>query len=207
MVGLAGESQNFDGNGSYVRFQPGGGARHGRARHAELGDRQARRLGARARARRAAEVPGQAPAVQRERPLLQEQDPERQRAGGRRRAGRGDAVRIAIRKHWLDFVAIIGLILIAGAVAVYILGHQRLTLPGWVPFVGKDFFVVKAEISTAQAVTPGQGQTVNIAGVQVGEISNVELKDGKARRHAADRSRSTAASTRTRPCCCGRRPA
>ena len=25
MVGLAGESQNFDGNGSYVRFQVGGG--------------------------------------------------------------------------------------------------------------------------------------------------------------------------------------
>jgi hypothetical protein len=25
MVGLAGEGQNFDGNGSYVRFQPGGG--------------------------------------------------------------------------------------------------------------------------------------------------------------------------------------
>ena len=25
MVGLSGESQNFDGNGSYVRFQPGGG--------------------------------------------------------------------------------------------------------------------------------------------------------------------------------------
>ena len=26
MVGLAGESQNFDGNGQYVRFQPGGGS-------------------------------------------------------------------------------------------------------------------------------------------------------------------------------------
>jgi phospholipid/cholesterol/gamma-HCH transport system substrate-binding protein len=26
MVGLSGESQNFDGNGSYVRFQPGGGS-------------------------------------------------------------------------------------------------------------------------------------------------------------------------------------
>jgi phospholipid/cholesterol/gamma-HCH transport system substrate-binding protein len=25
MVGLAGEGQNFDGNGPYVRFQPGGG--------------------------------------------------------------------------------------------------------------------------------------------------------------------------------------
>jgi phospholipid/cholesterol/gamma-HCH transport system substrate-binding protein len=89
-------------------------------------------------------------------------------------------MRTAIRKHWLDFVAIIGLILISGVVAVYILGHQRLTLPAWVPFVGKDFFVLKAELSTAQAVTPGQGQTVNIAGVEVGEISNVELKDGKA---------------------------
>ena len=89
-------------------------------------------------------------------------------------------MRTAIRKHWLDFVAILGLILIAGAVSVYILGKQRLTLPAWVPLVGKDFFVVKAELATAQAVTPGQGQTVNIAGVQVGEISKVELKDGKA---------------------------
>jgi phospholipid/cholesterol/gamma-HCH transport system substrate-binding protein len=89
-------------------------------------------------------------------------------------------VRTAIRKHWLDFVAIIGLILISGAVAVFILGKQRLSLPAWVPLVGKDFFVVKAELATAQAVTPGQGQTVNIAGVQVGEISKVELKDGKA---------------------------
>ena len=35
MVGLAGESQNFDGNGSYVRFQPGGGADT-----VALGDRQ-----------------------------------------------------------------------------------------------------------------------------------------------------------------------
>lgn len=87
---------------------------------------------------------------------------------------------MAIRKHWLDFVAIIGLILISGLVAVYILDNQRLKLPAWVPAIGKDFFVVKAEMSTAQAVTPGQGQTVNIAGVQVGEISKVELKEGKA---------------------------
>jgi phospholipid/cholesterol/gamma-HCH transport system substrate-binding protein len=89
-------------------------------------------------------------------------------------------VKTAIRKHWLDFVAIIGLIVISGAVAAYILSHQRLTVPAWVPFIGKDFFVVKAELSTAQAVTPGQGQTVNIAGVQVGQISRVELKDGRA---------------------------
>ena len=88
-------------------------------------------------------------------------------------------MRTAIRKHWLDFVAIIGLIVIAGAVAVYILANQRLYLPAWVPVLGKDFFVLKAEFATAQAVTPGQGQTVNIAGVQVGEISKVELEDGR----------------------------
>jgi phospholipid/cholesterol/gamma-HCH transport system substrate-binding protein len=87
---------------------------------------------------------------------------------------------MAIQKHWMDFLAIIGLIVISGAVAVYILDNQRLKLPAWVPVVGKDFFVVKAEMSTAQAVTPGQGQTVNIAGVQVGEISKVELNQGKA---------------------------
>ncbi len=89
-------------------------------------------------------------------------------------------MKLAIRKHWLDVVAILGLIVISGAVAAYILSHQRLTVPAWVPFVGKDFFVIKADLTTAQAVTPGQGQTVNIAGVQVGEISDVELKDGKA---------------------------
>ena len=89
-------------------------------------------------------------------------------------------MRMAIRKHWLDFVAILGLMLIAAVVGGYILGKQRLSPPAWVPLIGEDFFVVKAELSTAQAVTPGQGQTVNIAGVQVGEISKVELVEGKA---------------------------
>lgn len=86
----------------------------------------------------------------------------------------------AIRKHWLDFVAIIGLFVVAAIVSVVILDNQRFTLPGWVPVVGKDVFVLKAEMTTAQAVTPGQGQTVNVAGVKVGEISKVELKGGRA---------------------------
>ena len=89
-------------------------------------------------------------------------------------------MKTAIRKHLRDFIAIIGLFVIAGAVSVYILDNQRLTLPKWVPVVGKDFFEFKAEFSNAQAVTPGQGQTVNVAGVKVGEISRVDLKDGKA---------------------------
>jgi phospholipid/cholesterol/gamma-HCH transport system substrate-binding protein len=89
-------------------------------------------------------------------------------------------VKSAIRKHLPDFLAIIGLLIIAIAVATVILGKQRLALPAWVPVVGKDFFMLEAEMATAQAVTPGQGQTVNVAGVEVGEISSVELRDGKA---------------------------
>ena len=89
-------------------------------------------------------------------------------------------MRTAIRKHLPDFLAIIGLLVIAVAVATVILGKQRLALPAWVPVVGKDFFVIEAEMSTAQAVTPGQGQTVNVAGVEVGEIASVKLRDGKA---------------------------
>jgi phospholipid/cholesterol/gamma-HCH transport system substrate-binding protein len=89
-------------------------------------------------------------------------------------------VRTAIRKHLPDFLAIIGLLIVAVAVSSVILGKQRLHPPGWVPVIGQDFFRMNAEMSTAQAVTPGQGQTVNIAGVQVGEIASVRLQDGKA---------------------------
>jgi len=89
-------------------------------------------------------------------------------------------VSLAIRKHLKDFIAIIVLLIVALIVGGVILSHQRLALPAGVPLLGKDFVRVDAELSTAQAVTPGQGQTVNIAGVEVGQISSVELKDGKA---------------------------
>jgi phospholipid/cholesterol/gamma-HCH transport system substrate-binding protein len=89
-------------------------------------------------------------------------------------------MRTAIAKHVKDFVAIIVLILISIAVASVILSNQRLTLPGWVPVIGKSFYTLRAEMSTAQAVTPGQGQTVDIAGVPVGEIKSVDLRGGRA---------------------------
>jgi phospholipid/cholesterol/gamma-HCH transport system substrate-binding protein len=89
-------------------------------------------------------------------------------------------VRTAIRKHLRDFVAIILLMAAALAVALVILPNQRLSLPSGVPVLGSDVVEVEAELSTAQAVTPGQGQTVNIAGVEVGEIASVELEQGKA---------------------------
>jgi phospholipid/cholesterol/gamma-HCH transport system substrate-binding protein len=89
-------------------------------------------------------------------------------------------VRRAISKHRWDFLAMIGTVLVALVVGGFILGHQRFYLPRWVPLVGTDFVTYKAEFATAQSVTPGQGQTVNVAGVPVGEISNVKLKDGRA---------------------------
>jgi phospholipid/cholesterol/gamma-HCH transport system substrate-binding protein len=86
----------------------------------------------------------------------------------------------AIKAHMRDFVALAVLFLIGIGVSGYILSNQRLYLPKWVPGLGSDFYKVNAEFSTAQAVTPGQGQTVNIAGVPVGELSKVELRGGVA---------------------------
>jgi phospholipid/cholesterol/gamma-HCH transport system substrate-binding protein len=86
----------------------------------------------------------------------------------------------AIRKHLPDVLAIVILLVVALVVAVVILSHQRVALPPGVPLLGKDFVEVEAELSTAQAVTPGQGQTVNIAGVEVGQISSVKLENGRA---------------------------
>ncbi len=89
-------------------------------------------------------------------------------------------MKTAIRKYRRDFIAIIVLVVIALGVGSVILANQRFTLPGWVPFVGQSFYTLKGEFSTAQAVTPGQGQTVDIAGVPVGQLTNVELVDGRA---------------------------
>src|SRR2546426_10129123 len=79
-----------------------------------------------------------------------------------------------------DFIAIIALSLFALGITGFILAHQRFYLPNWVPLLGTDFFELKGEFSTAQSVTPGQGQTVDIAGVPVGEIKRVDLEDGRA---------------------------
>jgi phospholipid/cholesterol/gamma-HCH transport system substrate-binding protein len=89
-------------------------------------------------------------------------------------------VRTAIAKHRWDFIAVLVIFLIAVGVGSFILGHQRFYLPKWVPLVGSDFVNYKAEFTTAQSVTPGQGQTVNVAGVPVGEITKVQLRDGRA---------------------------
>ena len=104
----------------------------------------------------------------------------------------------AIRKHWIDFAAIVALFIISAGVASYILTNQRFYLPAWVPLIGTDFFTINGEFRSAKSVTPGQGQTVTMAGVNVGDITKVELIDGRARiemkvrRRFADRIRKDA---------------
>src|SRR5262249_3932129 len=84
-------------------------------------------------------------------------------------------VKTAIRKHAAHFGAVIGLAVIAAIVGGYIMHNQRMRFP----WEGKPF-QLQASFSTAQAVTPGQGQTVRVSGVRVGDITKVGLKDGKA---------------------------
>jgi phospholipid/cholesterol/gamma-HCH transport system substrate-binding protein len=86
----------------------------------------------------------------------------------------------AIREHLRDFLAIGALLVVGLAVTGYILSQQQQPYPSWIPLLGDDRFELKAELETAQAVTPGQGQTVNIAGVKAGDITEVQLEGGHA---------------------------
>ena len=77
----------------------------------------------------------------------------------------------------------IAIFVLAAAGIVMTLGifvQQKAALPAWIPLVGEEFDQVTAEFSTAQAVTPGQGQSVDIAGIEIGKVASVELEDGHA---------------------------
>ncbi|HEY3828207.1 MAG TPA: MlaD family protein [Solirubrobacteraceae bacterium] len=92
----------------------------------------------------------------------------------------GRGIRDQIERYRTAFIAVVVMIVIAAASAGYILAHERLSVPSWVPFVGREHFVLRGEFQTAQAVAPGQGQEVTIAGAKVGEIASVELHNGRA---------------------------
>ena len=92
----------------------------------------------------------------------------------------GLSVREQIERYRTAFVAVVTMIVIAALVGGYILAHENLKLPGWVPVLGRNYFTLKAEFQTAQAVTPGQGQAVTIAGAKIGEVASVNLREGVA---------------------------
>jgi phospholipid/cholesterol/gamma-HCH transport system substrate-binding protein len=92
----------------------------------------------------------------------------------------GLSVREQIERYRTAFIAVVTMIVIAAAVGGYILAHENLKLPGWVPVLGRNYYTLKADFQTAQAVTPGQGQAVTIAGAKIGEIQSVNLNNGVA---------------------------
>jgi phospholipid/cholesterol/gamma-HCH transport system substrate-binding protein len=83
---------------------------------------------------------------------------------------------MAMRKHWREVAAVAGLIVLALAVAIYILNAQNMRFP----LVEEAPKHITVELENAQAVEPGQGQTVRVAGVEVGRISGVEVQNGVA---------------------------
>jgi phospholipid/cholesterol/gamma-HCH transport system substrate-binding protein len=85
-------------------------------------------------------------------------------------------MRTVIRKHLGDFLAVVALFLIGSGVAAYVLTQQRLRFP----LIEDKPFTVNVELANAQAVQPGQGQTIRSAGVEIGQIGDVELEDGVA---------------------------
>ncbi len=85
----------------------------------------------------------------------------------------------ALQTHASDFAAIVILLVLASLVTGYILSHQGFSFP----FFQSARFSMNAEFATAQAVTPGQGQSVRVSGVQIGQIGAVTLKGGMADVH------------------------
>jgi phospholipid/cholesterol/gamma-HCH transport system substrate-binding protein len=84
-------------------------------------------------------------------------------------------MRTAIRKHLRDFIAIAVLLVLAIGITGYIVEKQRLRIP----ILQEKPFELKAEFQTAQAVVPGQGQSIRVAGVKIGDVSNVDVENGK----------------------------
>lgn len=84
-----------------------------------------------------------------------------------------------MRRPVVTVAAIAAMAALALAVGAYILAHQRVRFP-W-----ESRYTVNIELASAQALTPGQGQTVNVAGVAVGSIDEVRLENGVARVRAS----------------------
>ena len=78
-----------------------------------------------------------------------------------------------LRKNIPAIGAILGLLVISSVVALYIVQHQRLRIP----LLDEQPVLMNVELENANAVTPGQGQTVQVAGVQIGRIGSVSLED------------------------------
>ena len=85
-------------------------------------------------------------------------------------------MRLTLRRNLRALVLVIAMLALGSGIGVYVLAHQRLRFP----LVEEAPVKLTMELANAQAVAPGQGQTVRVSGVQIGEIGDVRLRDGHA---------------------------
>jgi phospholipid/cholesterol/gamma-HCH transport system substrate-binding protein len=81
-----------------------------------------------------------------------------------------------LREHSGDLIAIVVLAALGLVTTLIILQNQELRIP----VLEERPFELKAELETVQGVAPGQGQSLRVAGVRVGDVESVEVEDGLA---------------------------
>lgn len=80
-----------------------------------------------------------------------------------------------IRRNLPRFGLLLAFMALGTGVAAYIVSNQRMRFP----IIEEPPVKLNIELPTAQALMPGQGQTVRVSGVQVGEIGRIELRQGR----------------------------
>ena len=82
-------------------------------------------------------------------------------------------MRVRLRREGRWLLIIGALVAVAVACAVYLLSNERLASPF------SDTYEVRAAFANVDAVAPGLGEPVNVAGVRVGQVSGVALSEGR----------------------------
>src|SRR5688500_14382474 len=80
-----------------------------------------------------------------------------------------------LRGQLRNAVAVAVMLALGLATTYVIFQNQRVRIP----VLEEKPFELKAEFETAQAVVPGQGQTIRVAGVRIGDVEEVELVEGR----------------------------
>jgi phospholipid/cholesterol/gamma-HCH transport system substrate-binding protein len=102
---------------------------------------------------------------------------------GRRLSRRPDPAAVAriareLRRQTRAVVLMVVVAVIGLGVGAYLVVHERIQWPSWMPFVGQHYYILNARVTAVSGVLPGQGQAVTISGVTVGQISGVSLRNG-----------------------------
>jgi len=86
---------------------------------------------------------------------------------------------LQVRRYGRSFAILVVVAILGTACGFYILLQQRLPNPF------QTFYHVNGSFPTVAAVAPGLGEPVNVAGVRVGQITGVDIKDGQGVIHMA----------------------